>query len=128
MRVLLDTHALLWIVADSPLLSSAARQMAGDPTIEKVLSIASLWEIAIKVQLGKLDLGMEFDDMIGLIQSRALAEFLTITPGHLMRLRRLDFHHRDPFDRMLVAQALTENLPLVSADGALDAYGVQRLW
>lgn len=128
MRVLLDTHALLWIVADSPRLSPAVRQSAGDPTIEKLVSIASLWEIAIKVQLGKLELGMPFDGLIDLIQSRALAVILAISPAHVTRLRRMEFHHRDPFDRMLVAQALTENLPLASADALLDAYGVQRLW
>jgi PIN domain nuclease of toxin-antitoxin system len=128
MRVLLDTHALLWIVADSPRLTPAARRMAGDPAIVKLVSIASLWEIAVKVRLKKLEHGKEFDDLVGLIESQKLAEFLPITPAHVKRLRHLEMHHRDPFDRMLVAQALAENLTLVSADTSLDAYGVQRLW
>jgi PIN domain nuclease of toxin-antitoxin system len=128
MRVLLDTHALLWIIADSPRLSPAARQTAGDAAVTKLVSIASLWEIAVKVQVKKLDLGMEFDGFADLIESRRLAEFLPITPAHVKRLRHMELHHRDPFDRMLVAQALAENLTLVSADASLDAYRVQRLW
>ena len=128
MRVLLDTHALLWIVADSPRLSPAVRKMASDPAIEKLVSIASLWEIAIKVQLKKLELGMEFDALVDLIEGQGLAVFLPITPAHVKRLRHLEFHHRDPFDRLLVAQTLTEGLTLASADASLDAYGLQRLW
>jgi PIN domain nuclease of toxin-antitoxin system len=124
----MDTHALLWIIADSPRLSSAARQMAGDATVKKLVSIASLWEIAVKVRLKKLDLGMEFDAFADLIESQRLAEFLLISPAHVKRLRHMEMHHRDPFDRMLVAQALAENITLASADASLDAYGVQRLW
>jgi len=115
-------------VADSPRLSPAVRKMAGDPAIEKLASIASLWEIAIKVQLKKLELGMDFDALVDLIESQGLAVFLPITPAHVKRPRHLEFHHRDPFDRLLVAQALTENLTLGSVDASLDAYGVQRLW
>jgi len=128
MRVLLDTHALLWITADSERLSPAARQMAGDAAVVKLVSIASLWEIAVKVRLKKLELGMEFDDLVDLIERQRLAEILPIAPAHVKRLPHLEMHHRDPFDRMLVAQALVENLTLVSADASLDVYGVQRLW
>lgn len=128
MRVLLDTHALLWIVAALPRLSPAARQMAGDASVTKLVSIASLWEIAVKVRLKKLDLGMEFDDLVSLIENQRLAEFLPINPAHVKRVLHLEMHHRDPFDRMLVAQALAENLTLVSADTSLGAYAFQRLW
>jgi len=128
MRVLLDTHALVWSVANSPRLSSVARNLTDDPSIAKLVSIASLWEIAIKVRLGKLEFGIEFDALVGLIEDEGLATFLPITPAHVKHLQHLEMHHRDPFDRMLVAQALAENLTLVSADTSLDAYGVQRLW
>jgi PIN domain nuclease of toxin-antitoxin system len=128
MRVLLDTHTLLWIIADSPRLSPSAREIAVSTAISKLVSIATLWEIAIKVRLGKLDLGMEIDDLVQLIQNRALAVFLPITPAHVIKLRHLEMHHRDPFDRMLVAQALVENMALVSTDASLGDYGVQRLW
>jgi PIN domain nuclease of toxin-antitoxin system len=128
MRVLLDTHALLWIVTDSPHLSDSARKAAANPEVVKLVSIASLWEIAIKVRLKKLDLGMEFETLVGVIEGQTLAVFLQITPAHIVRLRHLGMHHRDPFDRMLVAQALAENLTLISADTSFDPYGVQRLW
>ncbi len=128
MRVLLDTHALVWSVANSPRLSPVARNLTDDPSITKLVSIASLWEIAIKVRLRKLEFGIEFDALVGLIEDEGLATFLPITPAHVKYLQHLEMHHRDPFDRMLVAQALAENLTLVSADASLDAYGVQRLW
>jgi PIN domain nuclease of toxin-antitoxin system len=128
MRVLLDTHALLWIVADSPRLSNEVRHLAGDRTTTKLVSTASLWEMAIKVRLGKLDLRMEFEAFVNLIGTQGLAEFLPVTVAHVKRLRHLELHHRDPFDRLLVAQALTEGVPLVSADASLDAYGVNRVW
>ena len=128
MRVLLDTHTLLWVVAASPRLSPAACKIADDPAVLKLVSIASLWEVAIKVRLKKLEIGMEFDHLVDLIDNQSLAMVLLITPVHVKRLRHLEMHHRDPFDRMLVAQALAENIPLVSGDSSLDAYGMQRLW
>jgi len=129
MRVLLDTHALLWSVADSPRTSGAARAVIADATTSKLVSIASLWEIAVKVRTGKLEIGMEFDELVALIERSRLAIFLPITPAHVMRLQRLELRdHRDPFDRMLAAQALSEDLTLVSNDEAFDAYGVRQLW
>jgi PIN domain nuclease of toxin-antitoxin system len=128
MRVLLDTHALVWSVANSSRLSPAARNLMDDPSIAKLVSIASLWEIAIKVRLRKLEFGIEFDTLVGLIEDEGMATFLPITPAHVKHLQYLEMHHRDPFDRMLVAQALTESLPFISADTSLDNYGVQRLW
>jgi len=128
MRVLLDAHALVWSVANSSRLSPVARSLIDDPSVAKLVSIASLWEIAIKVRLRKLEFGIEFDALVGLIEDEGLATFLPITPAHVKHLQHLEMHHRDPFDRMLVAQALADNLTLVSADTSLDAYGVQRLW
>lgn len=125
---MLDTHALVWSVANSPRLSPMARDLMDDSAIAKLVSIASLWEVAIKVQLGKLEFGMEFDALVGLIEDERLATFLPIRPAHLKHLQYLEMHHRDPFDRMLVAQAMSENLPLVSGDASLDAYGIRRLW
>src|SRR5690349_21806726 len=119
-RVLLDTHALLWAVADSPRLSPKARALIMEANVSKLVSIASLWEIAVKLRLGKLELAVSFDELVAKLENNRLATFLPIAPEHVRRLQSLELHHRDPFDRMLVAQALAENLALVSADASLD--------
>ena len=128
MRVLLDTHALVWSVANSSRLSPVAHNLIDDPSVAKLVSMATLWEIAIKVRLRKLEFGVEFNALVGLIEDEGLATFLPITPAHVKHLQHLEMHHRDPFDRMLIAQALAESLSLVSGDASLDAYGVKRLW
>jgi PIN domain nuclease of toxin-antitoxin system len=128
MTLLLDTHAFLWFVLDAAQLSAPARALIEDPANDVFVSPACYWEIAIKVALGKLDLHSSYDDFM----QRGLGEndfaILPIEPRHTSLLTKLPFHHRDPFDRLLVAQASVENLPLVSAEEALDAYGVRRLW
>lgn len=128
MRLLLDTHAFLWSLEDSDRLSAAARSAIQDRANEKRVSYATLWEITIKTALGKLELETPWEETLGGIERRAPGTLLNFTEDHLAVLLRLPQHHRDPFDRMLVAQALSENLTLVSNDAALDAYGVRRLW
>ena len=126
--VLLDTHAYLWFVFDDPRLSPQAADLIEDPTRAKLLSIVSVWEIVIKSQLGKLRLGMPLDDFVTrCIRERDL-ELVGVELPHLLVYGGLPLHHRDPFDRLLVAQAMTLSVPIVTGDGAFDDYGVDVLW
>jgi PIN domain nuclease of toxin-antitoxin system len=128
MRLLLDTHAFLWFIMGSPNLSPRARSLVEDGANESFLSVAGLWEIAIKSSLGKLTLSAPFDALIP--QQLALngIELLAVEVAHAALVSALPFHHRDPFDRLLVAQATVEGMPVVSVDTAFDLYGVKRLW
>jgi PIN domain nuclease of toxin-antitoxin system len=123
-RLLVDTHALLWWLADDPALSSPARHALADPASEPLVSTASVWEIAIKRALGKLTTP---DDLPDRIAEQGFG-WLPINAGHAWRVRDLPPHHRDPFDRMLVAQAVIEDLPIITADDRLGAYGVDLCW
>lgn len=127
-RLLLDTHAFLWFVFDDERLSETIAASITDPAIEKILSIASLWEIAIKVSLGKLELGTSLDRFFATeIEGRDLA-LLAITNAHLIRVAGLPFHHRDPFDRLIIAQAAIEGLPIATGDPRFAPYGVMVAW
>lgn len=128
MRLLLDTHAFLWFVGGDPRLGAAARSAIEDVSNTRLLSAASMWEIAIKVSLGKLSLHVPFGDLFpGQLRSNGI-ELLAIRPEHAAAAVSLPFHHRDPFDRLLVAQAEVEGAVVVSVDAGLDAYAVRRLW
>jgi PIN domain nuclease of toxin-antitoxin system len=128
MRLLLDTHTLLWFLAGSAKLSTVARRLIEDPANRPLVSMASLWEIAVKASLGKLALHQPFTSLFPhQLQGNGIA-LLGITITHLAEVIRLPQHHRDPFDRMLVAQAISEQTPIVSADPVLDRYGITRLW
>lgn len=128
MRVLLDTHAFLWWIADSGRLSLAARQVIADETNDIVVSAASAWEITTKYRIGKLP-GAEAValDVAGVISAQRF-EHLPISVVDAERAGRLPGPHRDPFDRMLAAQAQARDLAVVSADTALDTYGIRRIW
>ncbi len=128
MKLLLDTHAFLWFVMGSAKLSGNARALIEDPSNESLLSVASLWEMAIKVSLGKLTLSAPFADLIPEQLNLNGIGLLNIRIDHVSLLATLPFHHRDPFDRLLIAQAITEKMPVVSIDAAFDAYGITRLW
>ena len=128
MRLLLDAHTFLWFSLASPKLSLRARMLIEDSANEKLLSIASPWEAGIKVSTGKLTLAKPVDVFFDEQMQRNDVTLLSITLVHVARASTLPFHHRDPFDRMLVAQSLVEGIPVISADPALDAYGVTRLW
>ncbi len=125
MAVLLDTHALLWWLDDSPELSAPARFAITDNDCR--VSMASFWEIATKLRLGKLRLpaGMRY-----LPEQMTMNGFETlgITFRHTARTAEMPWHHRDPFDRLLAAQALEDKLTVVSRDPSFDAYGVKRVW
>ena len=128
MKLLLDTHAFLWFISGDTALSGKGQSLIEDEANDKLVSVVSLWEIAIKTSIGKLPLAKPFEQLIPEQLQRNGFGVLGLTVGHAARLTHLPFHHRDPFDRMLVAQCLVESLPLVSSDDALDPYGVQRLW
>jgi PIN domain nuclease of toxin-antitoxin system len=123
-RLLVDTHALLWWLTDDPALSTAARDAIADPANEPLVSTASVWEIAIKRSLGKLTAP---DDLPDQISDEGFA-WLPISALHAWQVHDLPMHHRDPFDRVLVAQALIERLPLITADARFEAYGVDTRW
>lgn len=128
MKLILDTHTFLYFIAGSSKLSDDARSLIENPDNENLISTASLWEMAIKVSLGRLELSDPFDDVIRKQIVINGFQILNIEVEHISRVVTLPFHHRDPFDRLLVAQALAEDCSIVSADGALDAYLVRRLW
>lgn len=128
MTLLLDTHVLLWFLKDDPQLSHVAKSAIEDATNRKLVSVVSCWEIAIKAGLGKLRLGEPAADLLGREISRNCFDQLNISLDHAAAVETLPPHHKDPFDRMLIVQALAEGASLVSADGQLDSYGIVRVW
>ena len=123
-RVLVDTHALLWWLTDDPALSAAAREAMADRGHEAIVSTASMWEIAIKRSLGKLTTPNDLPEQI----TDAGFGWLEITAAHAWHVRDLPMHHRDPFDRLLVAQALVEDVSVVTSDARFADYGVRVCW
>ena len=128
MRVLLDTHALLWFSLDDGRLSVRAKAAIVDRGNDLLVSPATLWEVAIKVSLGKYELEEEFASFFSRVLAAYNMTLLPVTLEHTAMVVRLPFHHRDPFDRMLIAQAMSEEVPIVSADRMLDSYSVTRIW
>ena len=128
MRLLLDTHALLWFLEGSDHLSTAARNAIEAPANGKWISHATAWEVSIKLRLGKLSLKVPYEELFpGAILANG---FQILTPDfqHYRTLLLLPEHHRDPFDRLLIAQALTERLTLITRDPQFAAYAVSVLW
>lgn len=128
MRFLLDTHTLLWSFNDSPSLSPRARRLIEEGRNEILVSAASAWEIATKVRLGKLSTGDELIADLDRYLAQMRCEALSISIDHAVRAGRLSGEHRDPFDRMLIAQAQAENLAIISSDRIFDTYHVHRVW
>jgi PIN domain nuclease of toxin-antitoxin system len=128
MNLLLDTHAFLWFINNDNRISTTAQEAIALPTNDVYLSIASIWEIAIKVSIGKLTLMTSFDTFIPQQIATNKINILDITVPHLATITRLPFHHRDPFDRLIIAQGLTEQMTIVGVDTIFDSYGVVRLW
>ncbi len=128
MKLLLDTHAFLWFIGGDKRLSPSARVFIEELSNDAYLSVASLWEMAIKIGLGRLKLAQPFETFIPHQLSLNQIGLLGITISHTAKVATLPFHHRDPFDRLLVAQAQVEQMPLVSSDPMFDAYGITRLW
>ena len=123
MRLLLDSHALLWTFWNSPRLGTRARDAIRSPDNEVIVSVASIWELAMKRASGRLEAP---SDLVGACEEQRFA-LLSIEPFHAEQAASLPMHHRDPFDRMLVAQAQMEGLIIVTADAALRRYGVRTM-
>lgn len=128
MRLLLDTHAFLWFIAGHRSLSTRARRAIESSRNEKYLSVASVWEMAIKVGLGKLKLDVPLRDALDAGISDGGIALLAVERDHALGVTELPFHHDDPFDRLLIAQARAEDLRMVTRDDAFDEYDVSRLW
>ncbi len=128
MRIVLDTHALLWFIMGNAQLSRRARELIEEPGNVRLLSMASLWEMAIKASLGKLILAQPFSVLFPRILHANDIELLAIGVEHVAAVATLPFYHRDPFDRMIVAQSMVEDVPVLSADSTLDRYAIERLW
>ncbi|MBI3268599.1 MAG: type II toxin-antitoxin system VapC family toxin [Planctomycetes bacterium] len=128
MKLLLDTHSFLWFVTNDPLLSSRARTLISDPENDVFVSPASYPEIAIKVSIGKYPMTVPFEKFFS--EGLEGNEFgvLPIEIRHAATLASLPMHHKDPFDRIIISQAIAEQLPVISADSAFDPYSVSRLW
>jgi PIN domain nuclease of toxin-antitoxin system len=128
MKLLLDTHTLLWFIAGSASLSAYARSLIEDVLNEKFVSVVSIWETAIKISIGKMTLSAPFDVLFPHHLQINGFDLLPVKIEHTSVITTLPFHHRDPFDSLLIAQAIEEKLALVSVDDVFDDYGVTRLW
>ena len=127
-RLLLDTHAFLWLASGDSRVSKKALELAGNSANSLWFSVASIWEIAIKTSLGKLELGAGVEEIVE-SQTKAMSlKILDVQTHHAAAVAKLPFHHRDPFDRLLVAQARSENLQLLSRDVIFDEYFDHRIW
>ncbi len=126
MRLLIDTHILIWFLEGNKLLSKSRRRLVANPQNDIFVSIASLWEMAIKISVGKLTLAKPLADVIKQIVIEDF-EILPITPEHSLQVSTLPFHHRDPFDRIIIAQSQTENFAIVTDDNDFKIYGVKLL-
>jgi PIN domain nuclease of toxin-antitoxin system len=128
MRILLDTHALLWWLSDDPALTRPARKIIADIRNTVIVSAASAWEIGTKVRLGKLptanDLAADFSGHL----DREGFQSMAISPEHGIRAGLLPGPHKDPFDRMLIAQAQAENMPIITNETIFESYGVRHIW
>ena len=128
MKLLLDTHTFLWFVTTDPRLGTAALKAIRERTNVCLISVASIWEMGIKTSLGRLTLARPFREFVTRQISVNSLTILPISVEHTIAAAELPYHHRDPFDRLLVAQALTESIPFLSAHLTLDQYGISRVW
>ena len=128
MRVLLDTSSFLWFIAGSDRLSINAQNIIVDQNNDLFLSTVSLWEIAIKVSIGKLELLQSFDKLIPDQLHKNDIHTLSMELNHLSELIQLPFHHRDPFDRLIIAQSMAEAMPVISSDPAFKMYPIEIIW
>jgi PIN domain nuclease of toxin-antitoxin system len=128
MKYLLDTHTFLWFINGDKALSATAQSLIEDPSNEIFLSIASIWEMAIKVSLGKLTMPQPFTEFVLKEMQENNINLINISPEHAGFVATLPFHHRDPFDRLIIAQALSEKIAIIGSDTIFDSYSVDRKW
>ncbi len=131
MKYLIDTHIFIWFVENLPNLSKSLKNTIEDENSEIFISIASLWEISIKTSIGKLQLNRKYEEIFNVLKVNSI-EILPITFAHTLENNRLPFRHRDPFDRIIIAQAIVENINFISADAVFDDYlagkSIKRIW
>jgi PIN domain nuclease of toxin-antitoxin system len=127
MNLLLDTHAFIWFVENDSRIPDKTKTEIEKEANSILVSVASLWEITIKLSLGKIEVKAPLEKIIKEVAGNGF-ELLPILPEHFLALNKLAYHHRDPFDRIIIAQGLYENLPIVSKDIAFDEYKVKRIW
>lgn len=127
MIFLLDTHALIWFLEDESKLPPKTKSVLSDASISCCVSIATLWEMTIKSQIGKLELSFSLVELIESLAQNSIS-IIPIEPSHLQKLLSLDSHHKDPFDRLIIAQALHEGMTIISKDQYFKAYNVTTLW
>lgn len=127
MKYLIDTHTVLWFLNGNKELSSKAKGIIEDQENEINLSIASLWEIAIKESLGKLNFPKDLNDVVNDIEELNI-NILNIKKEHILELLKLEFFHKDPFDRVIISQAKLEKLKIIGKDEIFDKYNVKRIW
>lgn len=128
MKVLLDTHTFMWFVDGHANLSRLARDLIETEGNERLLSVGSLWEMAIKASLGKLDVRGQFEEVVATQLALNDIGLVPIRGSHLDTVRALPFHHRDPFDRLIIAQSMVEGAIVLSRDREFDAYPIERRW
>ena len=128
MKLLLDTHTFLWFISGSPRLNHFSRDLIENIENKRYLSIASLWELAIKISLDKIRMRFTFQELINSHIENNDINILMITPEHLNNLINLPFYHRDPFDRLIISQALIENMSIISCDTEFQSYNITVLW
>jgi PIN domain nuclease of toxin-antitoxin system len=127
-NILLDTHVLIWLAISPQNLSQPATNLLTDPNNTLFSSLVSIWEMQIKLQIGKLTLNVSLSELIATQQKTNDVRILPIELVHILALDRLPNPHRDPFDRLLIAQAVVTQMPIVSVDTVFDSYPVQRWW
>jgi len=127
MKILIDTQAFIWFVENEKQLPLNIKKELEDSGNSIIISIASLWEMAIKISLDKLQIGCDIEEMIDKIYHNGF-EILPILPIHIIKLSKLEYIHRDPFDRIIISQSLSEDIQIVSSDRIFDDYGVRRKW
>lgn len=128
MRYLLDTHSFLWLASDDARLSVRAKEAFLSPENDFLLSVASIWEVAIKASLGRLKFVLPLPQFVERQVQHMGLEILPISVHHATAVEGLPFHHRDPFDRLLIAQSMYEAIPILGTDEIFDTYGIARVW
>ena len=128
MRALLDTHAFIWWANNDPSLTPLAKAVIGDSSNEIFLSAVSTWEMAIKIAIGKLTLTQPLSLFVSVQVSQYQFKPLPITHDHAYRVQALPLHHNDPFDRLLIAQSMVENLTILTTDAKFAPYGIPTVW
>jgi PIN domain nuclease of toxin-antitoxin system len=128
MNILLDSHTLIWFSQNSPQLSSSAIKILEDRNNLLFLSLVSVWEIQIKVQLGKLNLDISLSEIVKDQTKINDVQILPMKLSHIWTLDTLPYYHKDPFDRLLISQAITENLIILGVDSVFDSYPVEKIW